>query len=170
MAFTVQDDQGTVDGANSYASEAFFVAYHSDRGNTYTATSEEIEQALVKATDYLDQRFTFIGEKPNQSQTTEWPRLDAEDRNDNLRFGVPEEIKESTAEYALIALTSELNPSPTRDESGALVSSKTDRVGPLEETRAYANAASLSLPRYPKADQKLISVGLVVVGRILRRA
>lgn len=170
MAFTVQNDQGNVVGANAYISEAFFVAYHADRGNTYTATSTEIEQAIIKATDYLDQRFTFIGEKPDQSQTTEWPRLDAEDRNDNLRTGVPQEIKEATAEYALIALTQELNPAPTRDDTGALVSQRTDTVGPITESRTYANAASFSQPDYPKGDNKLISTGLVVVGRVMRRA
>lgn len=170
MAFTVQNNQGSVAEANSYITVTEFKDYHKDRGNTYSAGTKAIEQALVKATDYIDQRFRFIGEKPNQSQTTSWPRIDAEDRDDNLRTGIPLEIKEATAEYALVALTADLNPAPTRDDTGALVEGRVDVVGPIREERRYASAAAFSLPKYPQADHKLISTGLVVSGRVLRRA
>lgn len=170
MAFTVQDDTGSVADANAYIDVAFFAAYHLDRGLTVTGTTAEQQAAIVKATDYMDQRFTFIGEKPNQAQSTDWPRLDAEDSDDNLRTGVPVEVKEACAEYALIAQTSTLNPTPDRDSTGVQVQSREDTVGPITEKREYSGGASFTSPKYPVADQKLMLAGLVVVGRVMRRA
>jgi len=170
MAFSVQNDSGNVVDANSYILEGFFVSYHADRGNTYSATSTEIEQALVKATDHLDVAFQFVGDRLNLDQSTAWPRRNAEDIDGYLRNGIPVEVKEAAAEYALIALTTSLDPTPVRDETGRTVISKTDVVGPIEESRTFAAGGAFELPKYPIADQKLFLAGLVVRGRDLRRA
>lgn len=170
MAFLVQNDSGNVVGATSYIPESLFIDYHADRGNVYTATSTEIEQALVRATDHLDIAFRFVGDKLNSSQATAWPRVDAEDIDGFLRTGIPEEVKEATAEYALVALTTPLDPTPTRDDTGRTVIEKTDTVGPITESRTYASGGAFELPKYPAADQKLFLAGLVVRGRDLLRA
>lgn len=54
-----------IDGANAYIQVSDFVKYHLARGNAVPAgaATEEIQQAIVQATDYLDQRYQFSGVK-----------------------------------------------------------------------------------------------------------
>lgn len=171
MALIAQDDSGTVPEANAYLTAEEFRAYHDARGNTYgERTDPEIEQAIVRATDYLDQRFRFVG-KPlrGRNQTTAWPRRDARDCARSYIHGIPREVKAATAEYALRALEAPLNPDPTRDPTGALVASKSESVGPISESVTYVGGADLTLPAYPAADQMLKKACLTVAGgKILR--
>lgn len=54
----------SMDPANAYCTVAFFESYNDSRGNTYPASpTEGIMQAIVRATDYLDQRYRFKGTK-----------------------------------------------------------------------------------------------------------
>lgn len=169
MTFIVQT--GSVPSANSYITVQQFKDYHKDRGNDLpTSKSSDIEKALVRATDYLDTRFRFVGEKTRSDQRTSWPRIDAEDNNDKVRFGVPFEVEDATAEYALISLSQTLNPNPVRDDTGQKVQSKSEKVGPLDESVTYTAGSSFQLPKYPVADQKLTAIGLAIQGKILRRA
>jgi hypothetical protein len=170
MAFTLQDNNGSVDDANAYIDATFFKTYHKDRGNSFSGGTSTIQDAIVTATDYLDFRFCWVGEQANTAQRTQWPRIGAEDRNNNLRSGIPNEVKEACAEYARIALSQTLNPTPDRDDTGRAVQSKSERVGPIEESVEYASGASFQLPKYPAADQKLTGSGLAIAGKILRRA
>lgn len=135
MAFTVED--GTiVASANSYLSVEAADTYHTDRGNTTwtDATTAAKQAALIKATDYLVQtyRTRWKGIRVDTDQTLDWPRAGVliEDYFEpqsgprpalfpGLTFVlgddvVPEEVKKSTAELALIALTTDLNPSLER--------------------------------------------------------
>lgn len=174
MAFTVQTDGGVAD-ANAYISVSFFRTYHDDRGNEVvsiggtTYSTNDWQRAIVRATDYLDARFSYVGIKRQQSQSTEWPRFDAFDRDENYINGVPEAVKEACAEYALIALTNTINPTPTRDDRGQIVVSKTEKVDVLEESTTFAPGDSFLLPKYPVADLKLTRAGLVVQGLQVRR-
>lgn len=172
MAFTIQNASGTINDANAYISTVFFTDYHKDRGNALpagTGTGDK-QKAIIAATDYLDQRFTFEGEQQNVDQRTQWPRISAIDRNGKLRSGLPHEVTEACADYALLALTQALNPTPDRDSTGRAVEAKAERVGPISESTAYSAGASFQLPKYPVADQKLRASGLVVSGKIIRRA
>jgi hypothetical protein len=55
-------------GANAYIDVAFMLSYHASRGNSFPVSPiDGIEQAIVKATDYLDQKFSFGGIKLLQS-------------------------------------------------------------------------------------------------------
>lgn len=162
MALTVQNDSGTVSGANSYITRAFFQSYHDARANDYSAYDEAAQDAaIVRATDYLDQRFNFIGERLNIDQETQWPRLNGYDRDDNYVDGIPLEVKKATAEYALIAAAQALNPTPERDATGRKVQSKSEMVGPISESVSYTQGAVFELPKYPAADRILIVRGLV---------
>lgn len=73
----VEDGTG-VAGANSYATVAEFVAFHTDRGNTTLAEADtdQIESALVKGTDYLTQKFRMLwkGSRALEDQVLDWPR------------------------------------------------------------------------------------------------
>lgn len=169
MAFSVQDENGSVADANAYIDVTFFTSYHADRAQTYTGDTAAIQAAIVRATQYLDTRFTFVGYAPSEDQTTQWPRIDARDNNDRYRTGIPREIKNATAEYARIALAATLNPTPTRDEYGAAVKSRSSRAGPVSESVSYVEGAVVKMPKYPIADQWLIASGLVErSGRIHR--
>lgn len=171
MAFTVQDNNGSVANANAYISLAEFQEYHADRGNSLAAYNDAAQQAaIIRATDYLDQRFRFVGEKrQGRLQTTQWPREDVDDVDGYTVTGIPPEVKEATAEYALRALTAALAPDPTRDASGVPILSKSESVGPVSESTTFAAGAVFRMPRYPDADQKLVKAGLVCAGGISLR-
>lgn len=50
--------------ANAYATVDFFLQYHASRGNPVPASpTDTIMQAIVQATDYIDQRYRFKGIK-----------------------------------------------------------------------------------------------------------
>ena len=172
MAFTVQDDNGSVAGANAYISVDELKAYHADRGNDLSGkTDPDLEKAIVRATDYLDHRFNFVGKRLTLDQPTQWPRSSAYDRDRYIVNGVPKAVKEATAEYALRALTlAALNPDPTADETGRAVQAKSSEVGSIKESVTYAQGAVFQLPRYPAADQRLRKTGLTRSGGDLLRA
>jgi hypothetical protein len=171
MALIVQDNNGSVPGANGYISVAEFKAYHDDRAQAYTGFNDAaIEAAIIRATDYLDQRFRFVGKRrQGRSQTTEWPRSDAWDRDERDVNDVPPEVKEATAEYALRALAATLNPDPERNASGVAIQSKSEAVGPISESVTFVSGAIFTMPKYPAADQRLFSSGLVRTGGTVLR-
>jgi hypothetical protein len=153
--FFVQNDGGTIDNANAYVTVAEFKAYHKARDNDFDGGGGEIEKAIVTATDYLDDRWEFVGVRLTRDQATEWPRRDAEDSQGYVWTGVPTKVKEACSEYALIALSGDLDPTPERDVSGRTVSSKREKVGPIEESKSFSGSALYSPPEYPVADRKL---------------
>lgn len=168
--FLVQNDNGTVAGANAYITADEFRAFHGDRGTDLTGKQDaDIETAIVRATDYLDQRFNFVGKRLTLEQATQWPRMSAYDRDRYIINGVPKPIREACAEYAFRALTAALNPDPEADSTGATVQSKSSKVGPIEESVTYVSGAVFSMPRYPAADQRLIKTGLVRSGGTVLR-
>lgn len=172
MALLVQDSTGSVIGANAYLSVAAFKSYHDNRGNDYSAAANDdaIEFAIIKATDYLDQRFRYVGEKlGGRDQTTQWPRMNAWDRGRYYITGIPNEVENATAEYALRAISSSLNPDPTRDDTGQTVQSVSESVGPIKESKTFVGGALFSMPKYPAADQILIKTGLAETSGNVRR-
>jgi len=171
MAFAVQDDNGGVSGANAYLSVADFKTYHDDRAQSYGGADDaSIQARLVIATGYLDKRFAFVGRRTlGRGQTTQWPRVDAYDQDRRLVVGIPREVKEACAEYALRALSAPLLPDPSSDFTGSRVKMKKEVLGPLEETTQYTDSALYQLPRYPAADNLLSSSGLLLTGGQLMR-
>lgn len=157
----VQDAQGSQAEADSYVSVADFKTYHSARGNSWgSVTDSNIEAALVKATDYVDTRFTFKGRRANLDQATQWPRAAAYDNDRRLLSGLPKALREAVSEYALRALSAPINPDPLRDSRGQLVKSEDKKVGPLGKSISYIDAGSV-LPAYPVADSKIKAAGLI---------
>jgi hypothetical protein len=55
----------SIDPANAYINTSFLAKYHSSRGNAIpaSATTAAQQAAIVKATDYLDQRYRYNGVK-----------------------------------------------------------------------------------------------------------
>lgn len=165
MGLTVQDSNGSVAGANAYITVEEFKTYHTDRGNAFSSfTDPQIASAIIRATDYLDQRFNFVGKRlQGRNQSTEWPR-----RYDAIN-GIPGEVKEATAEYALRALSAALNPDPERGGTGAAIASKSESVGPISESVTYVSGSVFTMPKYPAADQRLIKAGLTRTGGTVLR-
>ncbi len=175
MALIVQDDTGTVAGAAAYVAVSYFKAYHDARGNPYSPyTDQQIEQAIIKATDYLDGRFSYRGVRANQTdvQSTMWPRWDAVDDDNNWVRGVPEAVKRACSEYALRALSSALNPDPVSpDDSGMRVRRVSKTAGPVSKDVEYqAFGPGFVMPLYPAADRLLVAAGLTLATNRTARA
>ena len=198
MPFTVETGTGDPD-ANAYITLAFANDYHLIRGNSKWAGSDTVKQAaIIRATDYIDKRFgkRFRGTRRQKDQALEWPRLSAYDDDDFYYTGidiVPRKLQQGCAEYALRALLlGELAPDvpssvpAQRNEMGeetettvttGEVVSKTEKIGPIEESTTYAPrgqtidrsrsqvselVSTLSIPEYPAADlllQELLRSG-----------
>lgn len=149
MAIVVEDGTGLAT-AVSYLSVADADTHHTARGNgqwTDLSTAEK-EQALVRATDYIDKRFgrKFRGQKINRTQGLEWPRGAATD-NDGFAVGydeVPAQLEKATAEYALrAALVHVLAPDvpapvPSQDFSTGGTTGTIPATGELKRTRVEA--------------------------------
>lgn len=151
MALIVEDGTGKSD-AESYISVADADTYFSNRGNAAWAdlTTEQKEQALRKATDYMVQayRLRWKGVRKNTVQALDWPRsfVPREDYqyaglNGYTTIGgsyyypsdsVPEEVKRACAELAVRASAGVL-----WQDAGAQV--KSESVGPISVT--YADGA-----------------------------
>lgn len=168
MAFTVEDGTGVAD-ANSYATVEFADAYFAER-NVAGWTGEEAakQSALIKATDYIDMRFSarFRGVPAADDQSLAWPRSYAYNSYGAEFPTIPLQLKRSCCEYALRALSGELAPDPTSSD-GAVESLK-EKVGPIETETKYVpggQVAALFKP-YPVADSLLRP--LLLSGGVIR--
>lgn len=152
--------------ADSYVALADTDAYFAARGvTTWTGSDTVKEQALRRATTYLDNQYRdrWIGLAATQEQALAWPRVDGSrdpwhrslqyplvDINgfeiaDNV---VPQQIKTATMEAALlIVIGTTLEPVLTR--GGAV---KQETIGPISVT--YTDGAS-------PVDRYLVIEGLL---------
>jgi hypothetical protein len=161
MALVVEDGTGTNPLANSYVSLAEFSAYWLDRGFDYTEyTTPAIQQALIKATDYIEQNNMGMwkGYLLEEDQPLQWPRTYVY-VNCQEADPVPRQLKYATFEYAKRVLTSddaELQPDPEdRDESGQLIEKRFEKIGPIETDTTYFAGSGSSVKSYPTADKWL---------------
>lgn len=125
MSLTIEDGTSKTD-ANSFISLVDADAFHSSMGNTgWTGTDPVKEQALVRATAYLEMKYglRWAGYRKNSTQALSWPRqfvpvpnlLIPEYITDT---SIPTEIKNACAILALKALSAEL----VSDEERAVIS------------------------------------------------
>jgi len=168
MAFVVETGSGLTN-ANAYVSVAAFKSYHDDRGNSYAGYADAaIEKAIVRASDYLDFRFTFIGYRTLVTQSMEFPRENAYYRDGRKAMGVPAEIAQACSEYALRALAAPLAPDPITDASGRSVILERKQLGPLEVEKEFSRDGSASsFKPYPAVDAMLRE--LVITGNFVAR-
>ena len=141
MSFTLEDGTG-VAGANAYLASAAAETYWTDRSYDFTGPVIQFENAIVRATQYLDGVYgeRFIGRKYTREQGLEWPRYAAYDHNGFLLpvDEVPELVKFATAELALkIAMDSTvLLPDVAADEAARKT---VDVIGPIRTERTYSD-------------------------------
>lgn len=148
----VQNDLGTIENANAYVSVSYFLNYHQQRGRFVDADNEKIKNAIIKASDYIDYRFTYTSSKLNSTQSTEFPR--------SCGGGIPRLIKEACCEYANACVDGELEAQPVRDESGMLVKSALEKIGPISTMYSYYAEGGVSTKiKFPAADEKIKKSG-----------
>lgn len=151
MAFTVEDGTGLAN-SNAYITVAEYEAYWTDRGVDETGVTEALLQAaIVKATMYVDTAFKFRGKRSTSTQALEFPRAYLYDELGNLIEGVPAKLKNAIAEYAKRARTVDLWNVPEVDTVG-LLTSKREKVGPIETEFQYQAGSVQSFKPYPQAD------------------
>lgn len=104
-------------------------------------------------------------------QALSFPRINLLDREGLRVLGIPEKLRQATAEYAVRAVSSTITlmPDPIIDDTGRTVVSKREVVGPVEEETKYEAGGALSqvLRPYPTAD-RLLSEYIASTGRIFR--
>lgn len=150
----IVEDGSTVANAQSYISVVAADTYHSDRGHPAWALLDlpTKEASLRLATDFMvdSYRNYWKGYRNDPNQALDWPRYGVilENDLDLSRYVnvynraiqpyfvsstiVPREVKESCAEFALVASTGQLNPNVARGQ-------KRVKIGTLEvEYDGYA--------------------------------
>jgi len=154
MAFTLETGTG-IAGANAYLSVAAADLYFTDRGvAAWTGSNTLKEQAIIKATDYVELRFSaaWKGEQLTTTQGLSWPRVDTSGFDNQ----VPTRLQKAVAEYALRALSATLAPDPVVSDTGFSVVTTKEVVGPIEQSYEIAGGSNKSQPMlirpYPAAD------------------
>lgn len=149
MSFTPETGL-VVPGANSYATVAYADAYFEDRDPAWAAlTVPEKQRALVRATDYLEQRYVlrWRGTRVEPLHTLSWPRRGAFLEGDPVRpvpdDSVPSALIAATCELALRSHQAALTP----DTEAARTVVTKEKVGSLEVQ--YEVFGSSSEPQYP---------------------
>lgn len=160
MSLEVETGTGSAT-AESYCSVADADARHTAFGNAgWTGADTVKEQALRKATAYMEQRYStrWKGERITADQVLSWPRYGANVHGYILDSDeVPVAVANACADLALISLTEDLNPALDR----AVVRKK---IGPLEtEYDRYSTQAK----RFPAVDQ-MLSPYLYTANRLVR--
>lgn len=143
MALVVEDGSGLVN-ADAYLSVAEFKAYVlKNYSVTDPVTDEDIEQAIRRATRFIDGHYgsRFFGYRVESTQSLMWPRggvwqfaTTAFILEDDV---VPQRVKDATAEAAIRELASPGSLTPDRVPSKQVLQRT---VGPI--TTVYANVAA----------------------------
>lgn len=149
MALTAEDGTGKTD-ADAFVTLAAFKAYCDTRGTDYSDYSDaQLEQAIVRATDYLSEGFSWKGYKVKPRGTTggeqalAWPRYNATDRGGYsvASDSVPREVQQATHEVAAAEMASPGVMQPTYTPSERV---KREKVGPLETEYHIADTSPQS--------------------------
>lgn len=164
MAFEVQDPDAPTETATAYLSVADWKLYADDRGYDYSAkTDPEIQQALIRAADYTDVRWTFEGFKWDFEQSLEVPRSDVFDPQGYALDGFPRLFLNAVSEYTKIDLLDALTLMPNRDnavtQNRTMLRTKADVVE--KEQRFSANNTAYKWPRWALPDRMIRQSGLV---------
>lgn len=156
MVIVAEDGSGLTN-ANSYVDLTWVDSYFAGRGNIEWASATDNDKlvALIKATDYLDVVYNFVGTKASSTQALEWPRAGAEDKYGEPLVGIPTILKKAAAELALRALSTTLLDDT--DFSGRV---KRERVEGAVEVE-YAGDGVLQQKTFTYVDKLLSGAGLV---------
>lgn len=117
-------------------------AYHEARGRSAWIAASDPDRlaALLRGSDYVDQRYVFRGTKTGgREQERAWPRTGVTTRDGDIPADeVPVEVEHAAYEAALRELASPGSLSPDFVPARQVVRQK---VGPLERTFADADGS-----------------------------
>jgi hypothetical protein len=137
-SFIVEDGTGLPD-SNSYVTLEYYVDFCESRGYpiAYT-TAEEIEavhNTLIKATEMVDMNWNYEGTPTVITQALEFPRT-----IDEVDIGLPVSVVKATCTAAV----TEPESGNFFGETEANVTSKSEKVGPIEVATKYTSSSSAS--------------------------
>lgn len=136
----IKETGAGLSNANAYSDVAGVESYMADRGLTWSGSPSvaQKEAAIIKATDYIDATYRFIGNRASSSQALAWPRAQAADTVEGIDIAstiVPPAVIRATSELAVKVQTgSDLLPDLDR---GGMINSAS--VGPVSVS--YQNGA-----------------------------
>ena len=148
MALIVEDGS-IVTGANTYVTDAEYVAYAAARGKTIASTAANREIQLIKAMDYIEShRAKFKGTKFSQDQALQWPRYGVYIDSYYLDSdAIPVELKSAQMEAAIFINSSEIL------KSGTTQNIQREKLASLEI--AYFSGGSYEVTRTDTVDAYL---------------
>ena len=165
VTLNVQDYTGEIAGANAYISLSDAKALFTARGITTSASDDDICRAIISATEYIDLRFDFAGDRLAEEQTTEFPRYAEEDEEELNPY-----IVKACGLYAHEALTASLWRTETETDAARVVemSQSANKAG---ETVKYSGTLKNStFKTFPLIDALVNKCGFVKCsGSILLR-
>lgn len=118
----VETGEGLND-ADSYVGIEFADDYFSARGveGWGALTAEQKERSLIRATDFVDNIYQWLGKKASASQSLRFPRVNLFDYEGNAVEGVPKCLKQAVCDAAVLA-SSGTELFQTKNENGDVVS------------------------------------------------
>ena len=140
--------------ANSYVSVEFADDYFSARGVSGWDALEttQKEQALIRATDYIDNIYQWYGKKSTAEQALRFPRTDLKDYEGNEITGIPTCLKQAVCDASLISANgTELFE--TAEENGDVVSENITSLSFTYANRGKRSTTSTTL--YDSINTKL---------------
>jgi len=154
MALVVEDGS-VVSGANSYVTLTEFKTWADSRGIDY-GTDYVLEQKILRAMDFLEHQ-AFIGEKANEDQPLQWPRVEAViDGYYVDATEVPTDVKKALYEATVVEILgySELN---TQDRRTVM-----EKIGDITVQYASNSDNRTITPALTFALSKIVNSGYLV--------
>ena len=148
----VENGTGLTD-ANSYVDVTFADDYFTARGVSGWETLEttQKEQALIKATDFIDNVFQWKGKKATTEQALRFPRINLTDYEGNVITGVPTCLKQAVCDTAILS-SSGTELFQTQNENGDVVS---ENITQLSFTYSKGEKTVTSKTLYDAVNTKL---------------
>lgn len=135
------EDGSLVEGANSYISLEEAEAYQQkfNRLDWLALSDNEKKASLIKATQYIDNQFTWKGRRKYQSQELGFPRVMLYDLDGFEVKGIPARLKQAVCEAAYYGYQSDLFQ--TYESEQGIVKRNKERVeGAVEKEVEYFNS------------------------------
>lgn len=131
-------------------------------GGNNTILTSTIPETFLQTTG-------FSGGVDGGIQPLSWPRNYVYDEQGIAIEGVPDILKQATAEYAVRAMTETLLPDPTFDSYSGSLQKRFEKVGPIEEEYEYVSGTigKILFKPYPSADRILLPL-LLDNGKVIR--
>lgn len=148
----VENGTGLTD-SNSYVSVVFADDYFSARGVSgwVALTTEKKEQALIRATDFIDNVFQWCGKKATVEQALRFPRVNIKDYEGNVIEGIPTCLKQAVCDVALVT-SSGKELFEVAGENGDVVS---ETITSLSFTYSKTERTTTSKTLYDSVNTKL---------------